>query len=193
MSGDITFDLSTFRAGLRHKLSLTKKAEADVLNQAAGSICANAIRLTKGTKKNQVIGDLTSNGLVFKLLQSTRFQARMPKRFQGYTRGTHTRAQINQAAREFVKQRAATVKYIAAGWFKALMVFRPSVRRKVSAKGLAGKGRATKARPDILAAVFENFSRGAGEVGADALQQALNDEGRFMLGYGNKALTKALK
>lgn len=189
----ITFDTGAFRKGLRAKLAVTKKTEEQIINQAAGSVCANAIRLTKGAKKNEIIGDLTSNGLVFKLLQSPRFQARMPGYLKGFTRGTHTRAQINDAARVFVAQRARTIRYIAAGWFKALAVFRPASKRKVSDKGLAGKGTARKATERILEAVFVNFSRGAGEVGARPLQQALDEEGRSMQSYAEKKLANAWK
>lgn len=193
MNSGLKFDVSTFREGLRAKLKVTKKTEAEILNQAAGSICANAIRLTKGAKKNTIVADLTSGGLAFRLLQSPRFQARMPKSVRGYTRGTHTRAEINAAAARFVRLRGSTVRYIVAGWFKALKVFRPNARRDASAKGLAGLGRATKATPGILAAVFENFSRGAGTVGAGPLQQALNEEGASMKKYAEKKLADALK
>lgn len=193
MASGFKFDLTTFRAGLRAKLRVTKKTEAEILNQAGGSVCANAIRLTKGARKSDVEGQLSRNGLSFRLLQSPAMQRRLPKSLQGYTRGRHTRAELNEAARKLIALRGASRRYIAAGWFKALAVFRPGSSRRVSDKGLAGQGRARRATSSSLVATFENHSRGAGEVGAAALQQALDDEGRSMKAYGERKLAAAWK
>ena len=190
-SSGIKFNLGTFQAGLRAKLRVTKKAEADILNQAGGSVVANAIRLTKKASAADIRSTLQSNGTVFRLLQSPHMQRRLPKKLVGYTRGTHTRAQINAAATQLVRARVSSRGYIAAGWFPALAVFRPGTTRRASAKGLAGQGRATRATSGKLVATFQNFSRGANQVGAAALQQALDEEGRSMQSYANKKLAAA--
>ena len=191
MASGIKFDLSTFRAGLRAKLAVTKKTEAEILNQAAGSTLANAIRLTKKASKADIQNTLQSNGTAFKLLQSKRMQSRLPRRFQGYTRGTHRRAEIDDAAVRFIRARVASRGYIAAGFFKALAVFRPGSARRVSDRGLAGKGRASRATASRLVATFENFASGANTIAAPALQTALDNEGAQMQRYGEKMLSKA--
>ena len=187
----IQFDLSTVQDGLRAKLRVTKKTEAEILNQAGGSVVANAIRLTKKASAADIRSVLQSNGTVFRLLQSPQMQRRLSKKLVGYTRGTHTRAQINAAAAQLIRLRVSSRGYIAAGWFPALATFRPGSRRRVSARGLAGQGRATRATPSRLVATIENFSRGAGAVGAAALQQALNEEGASMQDYAKKKLAAA--
>ena len=161
------------------------------INQAAGSTLANAIRLTKKASRAEIQDALQNNGTVFRLLQSPQMQRRLPKKLVGYTRGTHSRQQINEAAARLIRARVASRGYIAAGWFKALAVFRPGTKRKASAKGLAGQGKATKATPSLLVATFENHSRGAGEIGAAALQGALDNEGRSMAAYAERKLAAA--
>ena len=193
MASGIKFDMTTFRAGLRAKLAVTKKTGAKVINQAAGSTLANAIRLTKKANAAEIRTSLQSNGTAFKLLQSPAMQSRLPRRFQGYTRGTHSRAEINDAATRFIRARAASRGNIAAGFFKALAVFRPGSARRVSDRGLAGKGRAKRATASRLVATFENFAAGADTVAAPALQQALDEEGVSMKTYGEARLAKAWK
>ena len=190
-SSGCKFDLSTFRAGLRAKLKVTKKAEADILNRAGGSVVANAIRLTPRADPAKIEAELTTGGLAFRLLQSPRFQSRLPKKLQGFTKGTHTRAQLNAAAKQLVALRRRSANYIRAGWYPALRTFRPGVAGKVSEKGLASQGKATKATESRLVATFENHARGAGDVGAAALQQALDNEGRSMQSYAEQKLAAA--
>ena len=190
-SSGIQFDLSQFQDGLRAKLRVTKKTEAEILNQAGGSVVANAIRLTKKASAADIRKTLQSNGTVFRLLQSPQMQSRLPKKLTGFTRGTHTRAQINAAATALIRARVSSRGYIAAGWFAALSTFRPGANRRLSAQGLAGQGRATRATPSRLIATFENHARGAGAVGAAALQQALNDEGQSVQSYAEKKLAQA--
>jgi hypothetical protein len=192
-STGITFDMATFRRGLDAKFKASKKAHADVLNQAGGSICANAIRLTKRASKPAIVRGLSTNGLAFKLVQSRSFRARLPRELQAMLAGKRTRAEINAAVTRFIALRAASRGYIAAGWFKGLAVFRPNSKRQVSEKGLAAQGRATKATTFSLVATFENHARGAAKVGMAPLQQAFDEEGRSMQSYAEKTLAAALK
>ncbi len=193
MASGVTFDMSTFRAGLRVKLAVTKKTEAEILNQAGGSVLANAIRLTRKASNADIEAALGSNGLAFRLLQSPQMQRRLPRSLQGFTRGRHTRAEITDAARKLIQARARSRGNIAAGFFKALAVFRPGSARKVSGKGLAGQGRATRATASRLVATFENFAAGADTIAAPALQQSLNEEGGKMKQYGEARLAQAWK
>ena len=191
MASGCKFDLSTFRAGLRAKQRVTKQAGSEIINRASGSTIANAIRLTPRANPQAIKARLSTGGTAFKLLQSPAMQSRLPKRLQGFTRGTHTRAQLDAAAATLIRLSAASAGYIKAGWFNALAVFRPGSARHVSEKSLAGQGQASKATPGRLAATFSNFSRGADKVGVAALQQALNEEGESMKAYAEKKLAQA--
>ena len=193
MASGCKFDLSTFQRGLRAKQKATKKTGAEIINRACGSTLANAIRLTPRANPQAIKAQLSTNGTAFRLLQSPAMQGRLPKKLVGFTKGTHTRAQINAAAAKFIQLKAASSGYIRAGWFKALAVFRPGSARKVSSKSLAGRGRARKATPGRLSATFENFSRGVDKVGAAPLQRAMNEEGRSMLAYAAAKLASAWK
>jgi hypothetical protein len=182
----IKFDLTTFRAGLQAKRRVTKKAEAEILNQAGGSICANAIRLTPKATAGKIKAELRQNNLA---IYAT---LRRLKKAGISTRGM-SRARFAQEVTRTINKRAASARYIAAGWFKPLAIFRPGSARKVSDKSLAARSRATKATESSLAATFENHSRGASQVGAAALQQAMDEEGRSMKAYAEKKLAQAWK
>jgi hypothetical protein len=182
----IKFDLTTFRSGLQAKRKATKIAEADILNQAGGSICANAIRLTPKATAGKIKAELSHNNLaVYATIR------RLKK--AGISQRGMSRARFAAEVTKTINKRAASARYIAAGWFKPLAVFRPNSKQKVSDKSLAGKSRATKATASSLAATFENHSRGASEVGAATLQQAMDEEGRSMKAYAEKKLAQAWK
>ena len=189
----MTLDTSLFSRALRQKARRSKQTIPQILNRAGGSVAANAINLTPAAVRTDIVANLTSGGKAFRLLQSPKYQHRLPKKFQGYTRGTHTRAQINAAVRSFVKSKAFSRNYIKAGWFVALKVFRPGSKRRYSEKGHAGEGKGKKATVLSAFASLENHSTGSAKVGFAALQEAVNKEAKFMLTYGTTAIRKALK
>ena len=193
MNGGVKLDMRAFNAGMRRKLAVTKRAVPVVVNQASKNVCLRAIAFTPKADPKQIEAQLTQNGFVFRLLQSKSFQARLPRKLQGFTRGTHSRAQINEAARQLVALRRRSVAYIKAGWIRAAQAFGGATSQQVSNRSLAGKGygkRATESHPQ---AEGVNFARGASTVGAEALQQAVNFVGKDMADYAEKKLAAPWK
>lgn len=193
MSASIKFDLAGFQRGLRAKLAATKRAEAEVLNQAAKNVCLRAIAYTPKADPAAIERELTKGGLAFRLLQSRSFQGRLPKSLRGFTRGTHSRKQLNDAVRKLVTLRRRSAGYIKAGWIKAAQEFGGAARGRVSEKSLAGRGYGVRATQGNLKAIGVNLARGAGTVGADALQKALNYVGKDMLSYAEKKIAGVWK
>lgn len=193
MNGGIKFDLSGFQAGLRRKLAATKRAVPEVLNQAAKNICLRAIAFTPKADPTAIERELTSGGMAFRLLQSRSFQGRLPKSLRGFTRGTHSRKQLNDAVRKLVVLRRRSAGYIKAGWIKAAQEFGGAARGRVSEKSLAGRGYGVRATQSSAKAIGANLARGASTIGADALQKALDYVGQDMTAYAEKKLAQPWK
>lgn len=184
MPTGVTFDLSTFREGLRAKLAVTKKTEAEVLNQAAKNICLRAVSFTPKANKGAI------RALDVKIIAGA-----VAKKLRGGHGG-----KIGISGREFAarikKERARRIRsvaYVSAGWVKAGQGFGGGLKKKVSAKGNAGKSYGKKATDSTLAAIGANLANGASVVGARALQEAADFVGRDMLSYAQKKLARALK
>ena len=188
MNGGIQFDMAGFQNGLRRKLAASRRAAPVVVNQAAKSVCLRAIAFTPKANPGQIEAELTNNGLAFRLLQSKSFQGRLPRKLRGYARGTHTRAQIDEAVRQLVALRRRSQSYIKAGWIKAAQAFGGAPSGRVSTRSLAGQGYGRKATEGNPEATGANLARGASKVGAGALQQALNFVGKDMLDYAERKL-----
>ncbi len=131
--------------------------------------------------------------MALRLLQSPSYQSRLPARLRGYTRGTHTKAEIDAAARQLVTLRRRSAGYIRAGWIKAAQDFGGAAKRKVSAKSFAALGRGTRATESRLAASGTNAATGALAVGSEPLRRALDFVGRDMIAYAERKLAKAWK
>ena len=186
----ITFDQSTFNAGLRRKLALTKKTEAEVLNHASRNVCLRAIQFTPAADKDAIQAQLASNGLVFKLLQSPAFQDRLPRKLAGKAFAKRSRAELIADAKTLIALRKRSIKNIAAGWIKAAQAFGGGKNRKVSDKGNTGKGYGKRAKENALEASGVNAANGAPKIGAKPLQEALNFVGKDMLTYMPKKIVK---
>ena len=188
MASAFTFDAPAFQRGLRHKLSLTRRAAADVMNGAGRDVCLHSIKATPKANPAAIKAKLASNGTAFRILQSPATQSRLPKRLRGFTKGTHTRAQINAAAAALIAARRRSSGYIKAGWIKAAQAFSGAPSARVSSRGLASKGFGRRATANALAIEGANLARGAGSVGLPALQQALTVVGEKMQTYAPKKL-----
>ena len=89
--------------------------------------------------------------------------------------------------------RARSAGYIKAGWIKAAQAFGGAAKGRVSEKGLAGQGEGTRATAGHLVATLTNCARGAGVVGGEAFQGAINFVAADMTEYGQRELAKKLK
>ena len=193
MSITVKLDMATFRAGVRHKLALSKRTEAEILNKAGRDISLRAIKYTPKADKGAVRANLTTNGTLLRILQSPRASDRLPRSLQGFTRGTHTKEAIDAAAARLLALRLRSIGYIKAGWIKAAQAFGGAKSRKVSSKGNAGKSYGIKATVYHLIATGENMATGAPKVGPAALQKSLDEVGRDMLSYAPKQIASHWK
>ena len=204
MSGNMTFDTRTFRAGLRHKLSLTKRAEADVLNSALGDVALNAIRFVpKAGFGRELLTDGFLMRMVYTIYHPVGGQKKAkelvpglatfpPKKDSTRVPG-YTRAQMKELANRLLVHRRRSRGYIGAGFIRAAQAMGKKLSRKVSAKGNAGKGYGVKAFANRLVALGVNASTGAVIVGPAAVQQAMDLVGRKMLTYAPKQIAKVWK
>ena len=187
----VTLDYASFRAGLRRRLDSTKRAVPVVVNKASKNVCLRAVQFTPKASAAKIRSDLTTNGLALRLLQSPAMQGRLPRKLQGFTRGTHTKAQLDEAARQLVGRAVQSVAYIKAGWVKAAQAFGGATRSKVSDKGLAGQSYGKPASVARPVAEGGNAARGAVKVGTPALQQALNFVGKDLVPDAQKTMATA--
>lgn len=190
MASGIQFDRTGFHAGLQRKLAATKRAGPTVVNKAMGNVCLRAASFTPKADRAKIETELRTGGLLFKLLQSPTFQSRLPRKLRGFTRGTHTRAQIDAAATLLLRARNASVGAIRAGFVKAAQAFGMGQRQRVSARGNPGKSYGVRATSSQAVATAANLATGAVAVGSAPLAHAMEFVGKDLSDYAEKTLAQ---
>ena len=107
MNGGVKLDMRAFNDGMRRKLAVTKRAVPVVVNQASKNVCLRAIAFTPKADPKQIEAQLTQNGFAFRLLQSKSFQARLPRKLQGFHPG-HAHPRADQRGRAATRGAAPT-------------------------------------------------------------------------------------
>jgi hypothetical protein len=155
-----------FSKTLRRYADLSSKGAAEAINKKAKDVCIRSISQTPMADKGAIKTTLQADGLAFKLVNKTGL----------------TKDQIKQKAAALIRARTGSVRYIKAGWYKALQVF-GGRGGKTRPDGLADKGTGSKASPRDLTAVMENKAFGATQVGGDALARAMDSVRKDMMVY----------
>ena len=190
-------------AGLRDAMLLygraTKKDEADIVNRTARNFAIKVLPRTPKADPSKIESELKSLpretflGLVFsKMRKSTKQGKGLLRLFKSNT-PQGSRQAMALAMRKFIEQRKATGGYIRRGWYNIARAFGAAyAASKDKVKGgrpvKKSYGKKANGAQALIAAEFENMATGAGLVGWQATQQALNATISDMTDYAHRVM-----
>lgn len=100
---------------------------------------------------------------------------------------------MSEPAKDFRSKRHSGRGYIAAGWTPAIIRFGGHTRAHIAESSKINRAQNKLASAGDLVAILENTARGAGEVGAQALEKAIVETSRDMIAFAEKKLDDTSK
>jgi hypothetical protein len=179
MTTGVQFDLREFRDAMRFYAKATKKDEASVLNRTARNFTIKAMMYTPVAEPGKIEGQLKSLDhptflrLVFARLNKKTVKGKNVLVRPKAGRGRDSRETMAVAMRKFLAHRKNTSKYIKRGWNKVAKEFGAAYDKLKGGYKGSKKSYGKKATETKLEAVFENASKGSGDVASEAVERAL--------------------
>lgn len=151
-----------FGKAVQLALKLGKKTEAEFLNDWALSVCIRAFRTTERATARKILQDMKRDALAMRIIWK---RARLAGE-------KITREEAEARARRMVAARRKSVRYIGVGFLVAGKDF-GGKGVKVNEASFVAKSSGIKATAAHLKAIIGNNARGAVEVAADNLEEAI--------------------
>jgi hypothetical protein len=195
---DATFELDTtkFRQAVEFVFENTRKTAPDIINHAAlvtiigGKGVQGAMQLTRRALKSAILAVPVKiiAGVVMKKHKGefvTRQRTRRGQKAFIVGQAANTRARIKELVQREYRRRIAAIGYTAlVGWNNAAIAFGGSgVGKKAVGKGYAAFGYGKPAQGMNLVAEIANTAPAALSIGAQPLQQALNNATQDMIDF----------